>query len=83
MIFHPFDEAGRNVFAETAHGRDCLALLGLAPDRIVMATTDLEVEECCCRRATTTCAPARATTSGRSIAPSSRRHSDDSLVNRI
>jgi capsular polysaccharide biosynthesis protein len=45
LIFHPFDEAGRNVFAETAHGRDCLALLGLAPDRIVMATADLEVEE--------------------------------------
>ncbi len=45
LIFHPFDEAGRNVFAETAHGRDCLALLGLAPDRIVMATTDLSVED--------------------------------------
>ena len=45
LIFHPFDEAGRNVFAETAHGRDCLALLGLAPERIVMATTDLVVEE--------------------------------------
>ncbi|MBA4098097.1 MAG: hypothetical protein C0484_15200 [Rhodospirillum sp.] len=46
LIFHPFDEAGRNVFAETAHGRDCLALLGLAPDRIVMAATaDLAVEE--------------------------------------
>ena len=45
LIFHPFDEAGRNVFAETAHGRDCLALLGLAPDRIVMATQDLAVEE--------------------------------------
>ncbi len=45
LIFHPFDEAGRNVFAETAHGRDCLALLGLAPERIVMATADLAVEE--------------------------------------
>src|SRR5688572_3011085 len=45
LIFHPFDEAGRNVFAETAHGRDCLALLGLAPDRIVTATADLAVEE--------------------------------------
>jgi capsular polysaccharide biosynthesis protein len=45
LIFHPFDEAGRNVFAETAYGRDCLALLGLAPDRIVMATADLAVEE--------------------------------------
>jgi capsular polysaccharide biosynthesis protein len=45
LIFHPFDEAGRNVFADTAHGRDCLALLGLAPDRIVMATADLAVEE--------------------------------------
>jgi capsular polysaccharide biosynthesis protein len=45
LIFHPFDEAGRNVFAETAHGRDCLALLGLAPRRIVMATVDLAVEE--------------------------------------
>ena len=45
LIFHPFDETGRNVFAETAHGRDCLALLGLAPDRIVMATTDLAVEQ--------------------------------------
>ena len=45
LIFHPFDEAGRNVFAETAHGRDCLALLGLPPDRIVMATVDLAVEE--------------------------------------
>lgn len=45
LIFHPFDEAGRNVFAETAHGRDCLALLGLSPDRIVMATGDLAVEE--------------------------------------
>ena len=45
LIFHPFDEAGRNVFAETAHGRDCLALLGLAPDRVVMATVDLAVEE--------------------------------------
>jgi hypothetical protein len=45
LIFHPFDEAGRNVFAETAHGRDCLALLGLSPDRIVMATTDLEVDD--------------------------------------
>jgi hypothetical protein len=33
------------VFAETAHGRDCLALLGLSPDRIVMATADLSVEE--------------------------------------
>jgi|SRR5688572_8104944 len=45
LIFHPFDEASRNVFAETAHGRDCLALLGLSPDRIVMATVDLAVEE--------------------------------------
>lgn len=45
LIFHPFDEAGRNVFAETAHGRDCLALLGLSPDRIVMATADFAVEE--------------------------------------
>jgi capsular polysaccharide biosynthesis protein len=45
LIFHPFDEAGRNVFAETAHGRDCLALLGLSADRIVMATADLSVEE--------------------------------------
>lgn len=45
LIFHPFDEAGRNVFADTAHGRDCLALLGLSPDRIVMATRDLAVDE--------------------------------------
>jgi hypothetical protein len=45
LIFHPFDEAGRNVFADMAHGRDCLALLGLSADRIVMATTDLAVEE--------------------------------------
>ena len=45
LIFHPFDDAGRNVFAELAHGRDCLALLGLSPERIVMATTDLAVEE--------------------------------------
>jgi capsular polysaccharide biosynthesis protein len=45
LIFHPFDEAGRNVFAETAHGRDCLALLGLAPDRMVMATADLAVDD--------------------------------------
>ena len=45
LIFHPFDEAGRNVFADVAHGRDCLALLGLSPDRIVMATVDLAVEE--------------------------------------
>lgn len=45
LIFHPFDEAGRNVFAETAHGRDCLALLGLSPDRIVMATVDIAVED--------------------------------------
>ncbi|HKP27465.1 MAG TPA: glycosyltransferase family 61 protein [Dongiaceae bacterium] len=45
LIFHPFDEAGRNVFAETSHGRDCLTLLGLSPDRIVMATDGLAVEE--------------------------------------
>jgi capsular polysaccharide biosynthesis protein len=45
LIFHPFDEAGRNVFVEMAHGRDCLALLGLPPDRIVMATADLAVDE--------------------------------------
>jgi hypothetical protein len=45
LIFHPFDEAGRNVFAEFAHGRDCLALLGLSPDRIVMTMVDLAVEE--------------------------------------
>ena len=45
LIFHPFDETGRNAFADMAHGRDCLALLGLSPDRIVMATTDLSVED--------------------------------------
>jgi hypothetical protein len=45
LVFHPFDEAGRNVFADLSHGRDCLALLGLSPDRIVMATADLAVEE--------------------------------------
>jgi capsular polysaccharide biosynthesis protein len=45
LIFHPFDEAGRNVFADTAFGRDCLALLGLSPDRIAMATVDLAVDE--------------------------------------
>lgn len=45
LVFHPFDEAGRNVFVELAHGRDCLALLGLSPDRIVMATVDLAVDE--------------------------------------
>lgn len=45
LIFHPFDEGGRNVFVESAHGRDCLALLGLSPDRIAMATADFAVEE--------------------------------------
>lgn len=45
LLFHPFDENGRNVFSDSSHGRDCLALLGVPPDRIVMATGDLEVEE--------------------------------------
>ncbi len=45
LLFHPFDENGRNVFTDFLHGRECLALLGVPPDRIVMATADLEVEE--------------------------------------
>jgi hypothetical protein len=45
LLFHPFDEDGRNVFTDTAYGRECLALLGLSADRIVMATSNLAVEE--------------------------------------
>jgi capsular polysaccharide biosynthesis protein len=45
LIFHPFDKDSRNVFTDFPHGRDCLALLGLPADRIVMATHDLTVED--------------------------------------
>ena len=45
LLFHPFDEDGRNVFTDLPYGVECLALLGLSPDRIVMATSDIAVEE--------------------------------------
>ncbi|MEZ5832012.1 MAG: glycosyltransferase family 61 protein [Dongiaceae bacterium] len=45
LVFHPFEEGGANVFAQQSHGIDCLKLLGIAPERVVMATADLAVDE--------------------------------------
>jgi len=45
LLFHSFDHEGRNVFAETPHGAECLSLLGIAPGRVVIADSDVEVEE--------------------------------------
>ncbi|HET6160679.1 MAG TPA: glycosyltransferase family 61 protein [Dongiaceae bacterium] len=45
LLFHPFDEGGANVFTDRPHGIECLKLLGISPDRIVMATRDIAVDE--------------------------------------
>jgi capsular polysaccharide biosynthesis protein len=43
LLFHPFEEGGENVFTRYPHGIECLKLLGIPPQRVVMATTDLAV----------------------------------------
>ena len=45
LLFHPFEEGGENVFARYSHGIECLRLLGIVPDRAVMATSDIAVDE--------------------------------------
>lgn len=45
LLFHPFDERGENVFTQRAHGIECLKLLGILPERVVVATTDVAVDE--------------------------------------
>lgn len=45
LLFHPFDESGENVFTQRRHGVECLKLLGIPPDRVVMAASDLAVDE--------------------------------------
>lgn len=45
LLFHPFEAGGENVFTQRPHGIECLALLGIPAERIVMATTDLAVDE--------------------------------------
>jgi capsular polysaccharide biosynthesis protein len=45
LLFHPFDERGENVFTQRRHGVECLKLLGIPPDRIVMTVGDLAVDE--------------------------------------
>ena len=45
LLFHSFDHEGKNVFTETSHGAECLSLLGIAPGRLVIADSDVEVEE--------------------------------------
>ncbi len=45
LLFHPFEEAGENVFTHYGHGVECLKLLGISPERVVIATADLAVDE--------------------------------------
>jgi hypothetical protein len=45
LLFHSFDERGENVFAQRAHGIECLKLLDIPPERVVVATTDIAVDE--------------------------------------
>jgi hypothetical protein len=45
LLFHPFEEGGDNVFTQRPHGIECLKLLGIPAERIVMATTDIAVDE--------------------------------------
>ena len=45
LLFHPFEEAGENVFTHYAHGVECLKLLGISPERVAIATADLAVDE--------------------------------------
>ncbi|HEV8390927.1 MAG TPA: glycosyltransferase family 61 protein [Dongiaceae bacterium] len=45
LLFHPFEEGGENVFTQRPHGVECLRLLGIPPERVVMATTDIAVDE--------------------------------------
>jgi capsular polysaccharide biosynthesis protein len=46
LLFHAFDKtAQRNVFTQTPYGAECLRLLGIAPDRIVLATSDIAVAD--------------------------------------
>jgi capsular polysaccharide biosynthesis protein len=45
LVFHPFEESGENVFTQYSHGIECLRLLGIPAERVVIATTDLAVDE--------------------------------------
>lgn len=45
LLFHAFDERGENVFTQRAHGIECLKLLGIPPERVAVATTDIAVDE--------------------------------------
>jgi capsular polysaccharide biosynthesis protein len=46
LLFHPFDErSDADVFSQQPHGVACLQLLGIPRQRIVMATTDMAVED--------------------------------------
>jgi len=45
LLLHPFEEDGENVFTRYPHGIECLKLLGISAERVVMATTDIAVDE--------------------------------------
>jgi capsular polysaccharide biosynthesis protein len=45
LLFHPFDRRGKNVFTELPYGIECLKLLGIPAQRVVMATSDCSVAE--------------------------------------
>ena len=45
LLFHPFDARRRNVFTDIQYGAASRQLLGIAPERIVMADIDLAVDE--------------------------------------
>ena len=45
LLFHPFDPAGEDVFTQRAHGAECLRLLGISPQRIVMVRDDIAVDD--------------------------------------
>jgi capsular polysaccharide biosynthesis protein len=45
LLFHPFDRRGQNVFTGQPYGTECLRLLGIPAQRVVMATSDCSVEE--------------------------------------
>jgi capsular polysaccharide biosynthesis protein len=45
LLFHPFDPAGEDVFTQRPYGAECLRLLGISPQRIVMVREDMAVDE--------------------------------------
>jgi capsular polysaccharide biosynthesis protein len=45
LLFHPFDPFGHDVFTQRPHGAECLRLLGIPQQRIVMVREDTVVDE--------------------------------------